>query len=142
MRTFDDVAHQLHVAPDELEEVVQQVVQSLRQSVYYHYVSQRSKAQQPGVAHAQRSRSVMLFRAPDEALTFAQRVGFRELPKVRSIKRELAVLHMLAEPSIEQLIFLDQDLETLPRQLWRTMLADLPGAVAFARADLVQALYV
>ena len=141
--TIDYVANLLDVASEDVALLVRQVVASLSQSRYYHYLA---RPQSPGSNEDEginpRPRSVLLFSSPDEALAFAHKVRIPETPQVRSIDRAAVVLHMLADARISRVIFLEQPLDALPPGFTRKELGSLPGAYQLERNDLVARLLI
>ncbi|HYF63460.1 MAG TPA: hypothetical protein VD886_11645 [Herpetosiphonaceae bacterium] len=132
--TLDHVAQLLDVASEDVADVLRPIVAPLVQTHYYHYVAKPREAGAGGPAGEQRPIHVLLFRTPDDALFFARQVRIPETPRVRPIGAEAVLLHMLAEPRVLRVIFLEEHLEEVPRGLTRQSLGELPGAVVVERA--------
>jgi len=132
--TLDHVAQLLDVASEDVAGVVRPIVAPLVQSHYYHYVARPPAGAEGDGGGERRPIHVLLFRTPDDALFFAKQVRIPETPRVRPIGAEAVLLHMLAEPRVLRVIFLEQHLEEVPRGLTRQTLGELPGAYVVERA--------
>ncbi|ABX05290.1 MAG TPA: hypothetical protein DEF47_15000 [Herpetosiphon sp.] len=137
----DLVADRFGMPRAELDELVHGSVAHLAQTHYYHYLA-RPKPQfdddsDENTAAQSKPRHVVLFRTPDDALSFAQRIRIGETPRVRQISRENMIWHMLNDEAIVRVIFFEQPLEELPTGLNLQTLADLPGAIAIERNDVL-----
>lgn len=134
--TLESVAEMFNVAEAELRALLRQTVAPLSQRRYYLY--RRTTEGAPATSVGPRpGRTVLLFRAPDEALAFAQLGRFAEIPQLRQMSCEGLILNLLANSNLDRLVFLEEDLERLPSGLRPESLSELPGAHVVEREQLV-----
>ena len=139
--SLDYVANLLDVASEDVALAVREAIAPLQQTQHYHYVA-KPRGEGTGEGASQRPIHVLLFRSPDDALAFAKQVRIAETPRVRPISNTAALLHLLAEPRVVRVIFLEQSLDTIPAGLTRQSLGTLPGAYVIERAALLASLLI
>ncbi|HEY1015889.1 MAG TPA: hypothetical protein VGE07_24485 [Herpetosiphonaceae bacterium] len=134
--TLETVAEMFDVSEAEVRALVRQATAPLSQRRYYLY--RRTTEGAPATSVGPRpGRTVLLFRAPDEALVFAQLGRFAEIPQLMERASEDLILSLLANANLDRLVFLEEDLERLPSGLRPQSLSELPGAHVVEREQLI-----
>lgn len=138
METLEALAKRLNTAPTQLRAVIGRAAAQLGRGRYYAYLT-RPRPQPDGGGGA-RPRTVVLFAEPDDALAFARQAGIWEVPQVRPIAREQALVRLLSDSAIGRFVVIEALPSVLPQPLTRATLGQIAGAVVIERAALLEAL--
>ncbi len=137
--SLETIAQTLDMSAETLQDVIQQLTAPLKQERYYHYVTRPQTGDESEASNekAKKHRHIVLFRNPDEALSFAQKIRFSNVPRVRSISTNDIVLHLLGDSRIARLVFFEQNIAELPKGLNLSTLGDMPGVYVMDRTAVL-----